>query len=193
MINFYVSHIDKQLTIEINKSLTFYDLINTINDKFGLSGDDIKVILLGYGVINDLSELPIESLDLGDGKYHVIVHNLNNPNLIWKNYCTRNIIGNQLLFQEGYHIDDKFPVCYACNKYCCELNKVKIEIIDKEFICMCQTCILSDYNYNDKEIIFANIHSILVNHSKLIVHKEESKIKKLKDEILARDFNFVSS
>ena len=193
MINFYVCYSDTQLSININKTSTFDEFISVINNKYQLSGNDIKVILLGYGLINDLGELPIESLELGNGQYIVIVHNLNDPGNIWKNYCTKNIIGNQILHQEGYYINDKFPVCFACKKFCCQSIKSIKDINDREFICMCEKCNLSEIIYSEKAIIFANINSILINQSKLMLQKEEAKIKKLRDEILARDFNFASS
>jgi hypothetical protein len=194
MIKFNINYDDKHDYIQLEPTCVIDELRAHIVERFDLEFENVNIILAGFGVLNDLGDLPIESLELSkDGTYIVFVHDLKKSN-IWKNYCTKNIIGINLILQQGYYVDNRYAICYACRKYCCNTMKLSNELSDRDFICQCPKCLFTEcHKYQDKNIIFNNINSILTNHAQILIEKEKIRIKKLKDETLARVFDFERS
>jgi hypothetical protein len=194
MIKFNITYDDKVETIQLDSTCVIDELKANIVERFDLIFENVNIILSGYGVLNDLGDLPISSLELSTEITHLVfVHDIKNSN-VWKNYCTKNISGIKLLYQQGYCVYDRYAICYACRKFCCGKMKLSYELSDKDFICQCPNCIFNEcHSYDDMKLIFNNINSILTNHAHKLIEKEKIRIQQLKNETLSRVFDFQRS
>jgi hypothetical protein len=206
MIKFIVCDGEIKYPLELNADNTIFELKANVIGLLDVNFDEINIFLEDIGCLDDenISELNLDCLGLctilfilADKVYKLFVYKLKDAANIWKTCCTNNILGFKLINQVGYYIDNRYPVCYACRLFCCPNKSLTYEILDKEFTCLCnaEQCVFTNcMNFTDnKKIIFENIHSILENHAQSLVKKEKEKLNKLKQEILARTFDFEKS
>lgn len=214
MLNFNVLYGNSEQTIisiECDKSI--FELKAMIVSALDYDFNDFNIILENYGILDseDLLELQFEVLGLktysshSNKIYSVFIHDLANPQNIWKVFCTEKIIGKSPITQPGYIIANKknAPVCLACKLYCHPQDQLTEYILENNFYCMCTfssvhtntKCLFQSCNsyMANKEISFKNINSIINQHAEEVLNREKKKIEIVNKQILERSFDFQKS
>jgi hypothetical protein len=201
MISFNVCHEGFLYPVSVDGNSTVVELRATIIGLVGIEFEDISLFLEDVGNLDDenMADLSLDCLGLVmENTYRIFVYNIKEPSGMWRNLCTRNLTGFDLITQVGCYVENSYPVCHACRVFCKPTKEVSYEILDTGYFCMCSSngkcCFSESATYREyKDLVFKNIHSILNHHAGVLVKKEQDRIDKLKQEILNRHFDFEKS